>query len=489
MASRAGGASRFTRRAWRDHPARRPRRRPLPRQRRRPDARPRSTGSTSGSLPRLADDRRARLPPRAAAPGAAAHGHQARAVAATRCGRPTPAGPQRRRRPRTALGWVDVEGGLVEIGHEGDGFRFDNELPRHQQCLEPYRLADRLVTNGEWLEFMADGGYRAPRAVALRRLGQGQRRGLGRAALLDASSTARWFEHTPQRHLAGRPGPAGEPRQLLRGRRLRHVGRQAAAHRGRVGARRRRGPAPARRRPSATSPTPTTFHPRAAAPATGAAAPALRRLLGVDRLGLPPLPRLPPAGRRHRRVQRQVHVQPDGAARRLRVHPRRVTRAPPTATSSRTASRWALSGVRLAEGQVALVSRTRVSVRARAGVGQRGPRRRTSAAGLGLAAADPPAQVALRRRGLAALRRDHPPAGVLPDRGRAGDPARPRRRDRRPRATPPPWSSSGAAPATRPGCCSRRSPTPAPRALRAGRRLRGHAARRRRADRGATPTA
>ncbi|CAI9408692.1 ergothioneine biosynthesis protein EgtB [Nocardioides sp. T2.26MG-1] len=57
------------------------------------------------------------------------------------------------------LGWVDVPGGLVEVGHEGDGFAFDNELPRHRQWLEPYRIADRLVTNAEWLEFMADGGY------------------------------------------------------------------------------------------------------------------------------------------------------------------------------------------------------------------------------------------------------------------------------------------------------------------------------------------
>ncbi len=64
------------------------------------------------------------------------------------------------------LGWVDVEGGLVEIGHDGTAngartdFCFDNELPRHEQWLRPYRLADRLVTNGEWAEFMADGGYR-----------------------------------------------------------------------------------------------------------------------------------------------------------------------------------------------------------------------------------------------------------------------------------------------------------------------------------------
>ena len=62
------------------------------------------------------------------------------------------------------LGWLEYVGGLVEIGHESaDGiFCFDNELPRHQQFLQPYRLADRLVTNGEWLAFVADGGYRRP---------------------------------------------------------------------------------------------------------------------------------------------------------------------------------------------------------------------------------------------------------------------------------------------------------------------------------------
>ena len=60
------------------------------------------------------------------------------------------------------LGWVDVTGGLVEVGHRGDGFTFDNELPLHQVHLEPFRLADRLITNGEWLGFMDDGGYRRP---------------------------------------------------------------------------------------------------------------------------------------------------------------------------------------------------------------------------------------------------------------------------------------------------------------------------------------
>ena len=60
------------------------------------------------------------------------------------------------------MGFVGFEGGLVEIGHAGDGFSFDNERPRHRVWLEPYRLADRLVTNGEWLAFIADGGYAQP---------------------------------------------------------------------------------------------------------------------------------------------------------------------------------------------------------------------------------------------------------------------------------------------------------------------------------------
>jgi dimethylhistidine N-methyltransferase len=50
-------------------------------------------------------------------------------------------------------------GGLVEIGHSGSGFAFDNESPRHKVWLQPFEISDRLVTNGEWLTFMADGGY------------------------------------------------------------------------------------------------------------------------------------------------------------------------------------------------------------------------------------------------------------------------------------------------------------------------------------------
>jgi len=52
--------------------------------------------------------------------------------------------------------------GIHVIGREGEGFSFDNERPAHQVLLQPVRLARSLVTNGEWLDFMADGGYTTP---------------------------------------------------------------------------------------------------------------------------------------------------------------------------------------------------------------------------------------------------------------------------------------------------------------------------------------
>jgi formylglycine-generating enzyme required for sulfatase activity len=55
--------------------------------------------------------------------------------------------------------WIDFPGGIYQIGHEGSGFGWDNERPRHKVLIHPFRLADRLVTNWEWLEFIAGGGY------------------------------------------------------------------------------------------------------------------------------------------------------------------------------------------------------------------------------------------------------------------------------------------------------------------------------------------
>lgn len=56
--------------------------------------------------------------------------------------------------------WLEFAGGITKVGDGGEGFAWDNERPRHDVLLHPYRLANRLVTNGEWLDFIADGGYR-----------------------------------------------------------------------------------------------------------------------------------------------------------------------------------------------------------------------------------------------------------------------------------------------------------------------------------------
>jgi ergothioneine biosynthesis protein EgtB len=64
--------------------------------------------------------------------------------------------------PSPKAGWVHHPGGLVEVGHDGRGFAFDNEGPRHQAEIAPFALADRVVTCGEWLEFIGDGAYRNP---------------------------------------------------------------------------------------------------------------------------------------------------------------------------------------------------------------------------------------------------------------------------------------------------------------------------------------
>jgi len=61
-----------------------------------------------------------------------------------------------------APAWVSFAGGLREIGASGIGFAFDNEMPRHSTFLEPFALASRLVTNGEYRAFVEDGGYRRP---------------------------------------------------------------------------------------------------------------------------------------------------------------------------------------------------------------------------------------------------------------------------------------------------------------------------------------
>jgi ergothioneine biosynthesis protein EgtB len=60
------------------------------------------------------------------------------------------------------LNWIELPSGIREIGHDGAGFAFDNELPRHRVFVDGFRLASRLTTNAEYLAFMQDGGYERP---------------------------------------------------------------------------------------------------------------------------------------------------------------------------------------------------------------------------------------------------------------------------------------------------------------------------------------
>lgn len=63
-----------------------------------------------------------------------------------------------------AMHWLPRPGGMVQVGHEGpqQGFAFDNETPRHAALLQPYAIADRLVSCGDYAQFIADGGYQRP---------------------------------------------------------------------------------------------------------------------------------------------------------------------------------------------------------------------------------------------------------------------------------------------------------------------------------------
>lgn len=72
-------------------------------------------------------------------------------------------GPAEQAYPAPApLDWHEMPGGLYEIGHQGDGFCFDNEQPRHRVWLDPFAIAGRLITNAEYAAFITDGGYSRP---------------------------------------------------------------------------------------------------------------------------------------------------------------------------------------------------------------------------------------------------------------------------------------------------------------------------------------
>jgi ergothioneine biosynthesis protein EgtB len=173
--------------------------------------------------------------------------------------------------PRATLGprgFVDVPAGIHPIGHDGEGFCFDNETPRHEELIPEMRIARHLVTNAEWLEFMAADGYATPSLWLSDGWATVQAEGW-RAPSYWREQDGAWYAMT----LAGLARPAC---QLLRSRCLCALCRQAPAERsGMGGGRARKGN---RRR--------------------------LRHRLAMDAQRLSPLSGLSSRRRRARRVQR-----------------------------------------------------------------------------------------------------------------------------------------------------------------------------------------
>lgn len=247
------------------------------------------------------------------------------------------------------LGWVEVDGGLVEVGHDGEGFCFDNELPRHQQWLTPYRLADRLVTNGEWLEFMADGGYARHDLWLSDGWAKVTAEGW-RAPFYWTEVDGVWFEHTLSGTWPVNPGlPVShvsfyeaEAYATWAGKRLpseaewEHAARTVAGAPDQVG----------------NLADAATFHPRAAGPATGG----LRQMFGDcwewTSSAYHPYPGFQPAagaiGEYNGKFMSSQMVLRGGCALTPAGHARETYR-----NFFPHQARWALSGVRLADGGAA----------------------------------------------------------------------------------------------------------------------------------------
>ena len=219
--------------------------------------------------------------------------------------------PSRASEPLGTTTFIERPEGIAQIGAVGDGFAFDNELPRHRVWLAPFAMATRLVTCGDYLRFIEAGGY----GQAEWWLSDGwdtRTREAWQAPLYWQRDEDRgtWSLFT----LNGtRPIDEDEP--------LAHVSYyEAEAYARWAGARlpteaevgmHRRVDGQVVRRSSLRRPS------RASAPRRRRGRPHARRRLAMDAERLPAVSRLQDRERRRRRVQRQVHDQPDGAARRF----------------------------------------------------------------------------------------------------------------------------------------------------------------------------
>ena len=112
----------------------------------------------------------------------------------TRCFRPTdPISPKSSQAP--SPGWSEFPEGIYWIGHEGSDFAYDNEKPRHRVFLEAFQLSDRVVTCGEYLEFINDNGYKRPEFWLSQGWGQVQEQGW-QAPLYWHQKDGHWLEFT-----------------------------------------------------------------------------------------------------------------------------------------------------------------------------------------------------------------------------------------------------------------------------------------------------
>ena len=205
---------------------------------------------------------------------------------------------------------------MTAIGHDGDGFAYDNEGPRHRALVPAFSLATRPVTNGEFIAFIEDNGYSRPEFwVSLGWMTVNEQR--WNAPLYWTKRDGAWWNFT----LSGlRPVDQSEP--------VTHVSYfEADAYANWAGARlptefeweRAACELPNRRqfRRDRTLP-PGARRVRCISGQTGkrsASSPNVRRRLGMDAQRLLALPRLPRCSRRAWRIQRQIHVQPICPAR------------------------------------------------------------------------------------------------------------------------------------------------------------------------------
>ena len=306
----------------------------------------------------------------------------------------------------------------------------------------PFRIADRLVTAGEWLAFIDDGGYERPELWLSEGWATVQADGWDAPLYWQRDGDA-WQVFTLARPRAARPARAGVHVSFF----------EADAYARWAGARL---PTEAEWEAARPSPAPAT-QPNDLRPGrcTPAPRPRARRRCSASSTATcgsgpsspyGPYPGFRPAAGRHRRVQRQVHVQPDGAAGRLAASPPPATPARPTATSSRrrpagrsAACAWPPTPERrsrpaprhpsLRLDQKALPRAQPADPHRRRAGDRRPPHPRRPAppsqadVRRGSRRAGPstlPPEVVLRRPGQRALRRDHPAARVLPDRAASG---------------------------------------------------------------------